>query len=172
MGVRTKKWANVSLPSSSPSAAPTPASLTFKGGPELTLDTKGRVTVPANWRNLLNEQAGGQLVVTKDNAGCLALYPPRAFAQLEAVLARLGGEDAGWRRFILGNATELDIDSGSRILIPPELRRWAGLQDGGTVKFMGVGHYLELWDLGRHEAKESETTRGPMPALLREMVWA
>jgi MraZ protein len=128
--------------------------------------------VPAQWRNPLNERAGGQLVVTKNHAGCLALYPPPAFAQLEAVLARLGAEDEGWRRFILGNANELEIDSGSRVLIPPELRRWAGLQDGGVVKFIGVGAYLELWDISRYDATESKTTQGPLPTLLREMVWS
>ncbi len=164
MGVRTKKWAYVSLPS------PSPSQLRFRGGPELTLDIKGRVTVPSNWRNLLNEHAGGQLIVTKSQLGCLALYPPTAFAQLEAVLARLGAEHEDWRSFFLGNACDLEIDSGSRVLIPPELRRWAGLQDGGVVKFKGVGANLQLWDLSRHEVHEAKTQQSAMPQLLRDMV--
>jgi MraZ protein len=162
--VRTKKWAYVSLPSSSP------LPLAFRGGPELTLDIKGRVTMPAHWRTRLNEQAGGQLVVTKSNLGCLVLYPPAVFAQVEAVVARLGAEHEDWRSFILGNACDLEIDSGSRILIPPELRRWAGMQDGGVVKFKGVGAYLQLWDLTRHDASETKTQQSEMPATLREMV--
>ncbi len=169
MGFRTKKWAYVSLPSSSPLLPQLP--LSFRGGPELTLDTKGRVTMPAPWRTALNERAGGQLVATKSHLGCLALYPPAAFAQVEAVLARLGAEHEGWRSFILGNACDLEIDSGSRILIPPELRRWAGMQDGGVVKFKGVGAYLQLWDITRHEAAEMKTQQSEMPLLLREMVF-
>ena len=136
----------------------------------LTLDSKGRVTVPARWRDALQEAVKGQLVLTKDPAGCLGLYPPPAWEQLEAVLLRLSSEDEDWRRLYLGHVHELEIDSAARVLIPPELRRWAGLREGESVLFMGVGPYFELWDIARYEANELKTIAKGKPEALRQLV--
>lgn len=138
----------------------------YNGGPVLTLDAKGRLTVPALWRDLLNEQTGGKLILTKDPANCLALFPPSVYAQLAAVLDDLPDEFAGWRRLYNGSLTHLEIDSASRILIPPELRRWAGFEENGSVIFMGIGTHFELWDPRRSEAQESQVlSKGKPPAL-------
>ncbi|HLL18676.1 MAG TPA: cell division/cell wall cluster transcriptional repressor MraZ, partial [Rubrivivax sp.] len=59
-------------------------------------------------------------------------------------------------------------DSGSRVLIPPELRAWAGMEK--EVKFMGVGSHFELWDMARHEAREAETLSRGRPEALRNLV--
>ena len=136
----------------------------------LTLDGKGRLTVPARWRELLNEHVAGQLVLTKDPAGCLGLYPPPAWAQLEAVVSELPAEDEDWRRLYLGNAHDLEIDSASRILLPPELRRWAGMKEGEPIMIMGVGAYFELWDIARYEAREAHTIARGRPEKLRNVV--
>lgn len=144
----------------------------FSGGPVLTLDGKGRVTVPSKWRDQINEKAGGQLVLCKDPAGCLGLYPPDIFTQLADVLVTLTGEDADeWRRLYLGSQNELEIDSGSRVLIPPELRRWAGMKENGQVVFMGVGAHFELWDPARSDARESQVIAKGKPEALRNLVW-
>lgn len=136
------------------------------------MDTKGRVVVPAVWRDRLLESEGikGQLILTKDPAGCLGLYPPPAFAQLEAALETLGGEDADWSRLYLGNAQDLEIDGASRILLTPELRRWAGMKDGEPIMFMGVGAYFELWDSTRHDANEAQAIARGKPEALRKLV--
>jgi MraZ protein len=142
------------------------------------LDGKGRLTVPSKWRDQINEKAGGQLVITKNPAGCLGLYPPQVFQQLADVLTTLTGPDAPeWRRLYLGSQAELEIDSGSRILIPPELRRWAGFKEkdkeegGGQVIFMGVGAHFELWDPERSEARESQLIAKGLPEVLRDLVF-
>jgi MraZ protein len=143
----------------------------FFGGPVLTLDGKGRLTVPSKWRDQINEKAAGQLVLCKDPSGCLGLYPPSVFSQLADVLVALTGEDADeWRRLYLGSQNELEIDSGSRILIPPELRRWAGFEEQGKVVFMGVGAHFELWDPARSEARESQVIAKGKPEALRSLV--
>ncbi len=146
------------------------APLWFRGGPVLTLDAKGRLTVPARWREQLAAQAPGPLVLTKDPAGCLGLYPQAAFAQLEAVLMTLPSEDAAWKRLYLGHAHELEVDSGSRILMPPELRRWAGMKEGGSVTFMGVGAYFELWDSELMERQEAQALAQGRPQALKDLV--
>lgn len=137
----------------------------------LTLDGKGRLTVPSKWRDQINEKAAGQLVLCKDPAGCLGLYPPSVFAQLADVLVALTGPDAAeWRRLYLGSQNELEIDSASRVLIPPELRRWAGFDEQGKVVFMGVGAHFELWDPARGEARESQVIAKGKPEALRDLV--
>ena len=134
----------------------------------LTLDGKGRITVPARWRELLVATVNGQLVVTKNADGCLSLYPLSVWGPLEGLLLSLPAENDAWRRFFIGSATEVEIDGSSRVLIPPELRAWAGLDK--DVKFMGVGPHFELWDKDRYEAKEAEALARGRPEALRNLV--
>ncbi len=142
--------------------------MVFRGGPVLTLDGKGRVTVPVRWRDMLVATVQGLLVVAKNPDGCLSLYPLPVWEQFEASLLSLTTEDEAWRRFFVGSATEVEIDSASRVLIPPELRSWAGLER--EVKFMGVGPNFELWDMARYEAREAEVIARGRPEALRTLV--
>lgn len=142
--------------------------MVFRGGPVLTLDAKGRLTVPVRWRDMLMATVQGQLVVAKNPDGCLSLYPLPVWEQFEASLLSLTTEDEAWRRFFVGSATEVEIDSASRVLIPPELRSWAGLER--EVKFMGVGPNFELWDMARYEAREAEVLARGRPEALRTLV--
>lgn len=141
----------------------------FRGGPVLTLDAKGRLTVPARYRDVLVEAVGGQLVVTKNPAGCLTLYPRSVWDAFEAELAALPMRHEGWRRLYIGSATDVEIDGGSRVLIPPELRAWAGLER--EVVFMGVGDKFELWDRARYEAGEALTIASGLPDELQNKVF-
>lgn len=142
--------------------------MVFRGGPVLTLDAKGRLTVPVRWRDMLVATVQGQLVVAKNPDGCLSLYPLPVWEQFEASLLSLTTEDEAWRRFFVGSATEVEIDSAARVLIPPELRSWAGLER--EVKFMGVGPNFELWDMARYEAREAEVLARGRPEALRTLV--
>ena len=134
----------------------------------MTLDGKGRLTVPARWRELLDAAVQGQMVVAKNPDGCLSLYPLPVWEQFEASLLALPTEDEAWRRFFIGSATDVEIDSASRVLIPPELRAWAGLEK--DVKFMGVGPHFELWDMARHDTREAEAMALGRPQALRNLV--
>lgn len=133
----------------------------------LTLDQKGRITVPARWREQLMAAVGGKLIITKNADGGLALYPPPVWEQLERVVLELTADDDPWRRILAGNSEEVEIDSASRVLIPPDLRRWAGLER--EVKFMGLGTYFELWDLGRYEVHEAQAIARGKPEALRNL---
>lgn len=142
--------------------------MVFRGGPVLSLDVKGRVIVPSRWRDLLVSDAQGRLVTTKHPDGCLALYPLPVWDKLEAHLLGLTGENDAWRRLLLGSATDTDLDAGSRVLLPPELREWAQLDR--QVKFIGMGAHFELWDPARHDAREAVTIAQGRPEPLRNMV--
>ncbi len=142
--------------------------MVFRGGPVLTLDGKGRITVPARWRDVLVATVQGQMIVAKNPDGCLSLYPLPVWEAFENSVLSLATENDAWRRFFIGSATEVELDGAARVLIPPELRDWAGLVE--KVKFMGVGSHFELWDSARHEAREAEALALGRPEALRNLV--
>ena len=142
--------------------------MVFRGGPVLTLDGKGRLGVPTRWRELLMANVQGQMIVAKNPDGCLSLYPLSVWENFENSVLALATENDAWRRFFIGSATELELDGAGRVLIPPELREWAGLVE--KVKFMGVGSHFELWDSARHDAREAEALALGRPEALRNLV--
>jgi MraZ protein len=144
------------------------SSFAFRGGPVLTLDGKGRITVPARYRDVLAATVNSQMVIAKNPDGCLSLFPLPVWEQFEADLLKLPLEFEGWRRLYVGSATDVEIDGASRVLVPPELRAWAGLER--DVKFMGVGSSFELWDTARYEAGEGQLIAAGRPEVLRNMV--
>lgn len=153
MGVSGKKWWHVS---------------SFRGGPVLKLDEKGRITVPSKFSAVLVATVQGQLVVCKSPDGCLALFPLPVWEQFESEMRSWPLHLEGWRRLYVGSATDVEIDGSSRVLIPPELRKWAGLDR--EVKFMGVGAYFELWDSARYEEREAAMLAAERPEQLRNFV--
>ena len=134
----------------------------------LTLDGKGRLTVPARWRDLLMSAVGGQLMVSKSHVRCLSLFPRPVWDQFETRLNALPASADGLRRLYIGSATEVAIDSASRVLLPPELRAWAGLER--EVIFMGLGNRFELWDRARYEAHEAAVLEQDMSSQLDTLV--
>ncbi len=142
--------------------------LIFRGGPVLTLDTKGRIVVPARHRDVLLAICQGKMIIAKNPDGCLSLFPLPVWETFEAELVNLSVEYDAWRRLYIGSATDVDIDSGSRVLIPPELRQWACLEK--DVKFMGVGSNFELWDSARYDAREVAAIAAGRPEPVRNLV--
>lgn len=134
----------------------------------LVLDAKGRLTVPSRHRDVLMATVNGQMMISKNPARCLTLYPRPVWDAFEAELLRLPMKDEAWRRLFIGSAVDVEIDSGSRVLVPPELREWAGLER--DVVFMGVGEKFELWDKARYEAGEALTIAGGLPEALQNKV--
>jgi len=124
--------------------------------------------VPSRHRDVLMSTVEGQMVVTKNPAGCLTLYPKPVWDAFEAELARLPMKHEAWRRLYIGSAADVEIDGGSRVLVPPELRAWAGLDR--EVLFMGVGDKFELWDKARYEAGEALTIAAGLPEELQNKV--
>ncbi len=118
-----------------------------------TLDDKGRLTLPAKYRDVL---AAG-VVISRWFDGCLAIYPIATWAELVRKLSLLPVADSkarNFRRFILSGAADDVPDSAGRILIPPYLRDYAHLN--GNVIVAGNGPYLEVWNADRwqHQLRE------------------
>ena len=104
------------------------------------------------------------MVVTKNPARCLTLFPRPVWEQFEARLAELPASHDRLRRLFIGSATEVTIDGASRVLLPPELREWAGLER--DVIFMGMGNSFELWDKARYAAQEARLLEQDLSAQL------
>lgn len=126
----------------------------FRGVTNLSLDAKGRVAMPARYRDRLMESCGGRLVITIDRDGCLLIYPLPEWERIEQALMARPNMDKQVRRLqrlLLGHATECELDGQGRILVPPPLREFAGL-DKRTV-LVGQGNKFELWDEARWSAQ-------------------
>lgn len=141
----------------------------FQGTSALALDAKGRLTVPARHRELLTSLASGQLTLTKHPEGCLMVFPRPVWEGFRAKVEALPLSAAGWKRIFLGSAMDVEIDSGSRVLVSPELRAAAGLDH--DVLLIGMGNHLELWDAQRYAAAEAKVLEQPMPEVLQDFTF-
>lgn len=140
--------------------------IVFQGASNLALDAKGRLSVPSRHREVLQLICQGRLTVTKHPDGCLMLFPRPTWEAFRDKVAALPMSAAGWKRVFLGNAMDVDIDSASRVLISPELRKSAGLTS--DVMLLGMGSHFELWDAQAHAAHEAEVMAGPLPEALKD----
>jgi MraZ protein len=140
----------------------------FLGGPVMTMDVKGRLAVPSKHIAALTELCAGRLVVCKHNDGCLWLFPQPTWDRFAATVHAWPTEHDSWRRFYLGSANPVELDSGGRLLVPPELREWAQLER--EVIFMGTGATFELWDAATYKAREVSTRAAGRPEAVRSVV--
>ena len=148
----------------------------FKGGSTVNLDTKGRMALPTRYRGQLEEDCGGRLVLTVHGDGCLLLYPAPEWEEIERKLVRLPNQNQKTRllqRMLLGHATEVEVDSHGRILIPPRLRDFAKLDK--RVVLTGLGNKFEIWneeawEQSRAAWMEAEGEDGEMPESLENLI--
>ena len=143
--------------------------IVFQGSSALTLDGKGRITVPARHRDALAVLTNSQLTLTKHPVGCLLVFPRQAWLSFREKLLELPMQADGWRRLFLGSAVDVEVDGGSRLLVPPELREAAGLTR--DVVLLGMGQRLELWDATRYAAHEASVMASAMPEAIQGFVF-
>jgi len=130
----------------------------FRGITQLALDAKGRLAIPGKHRDALTGSADNvarTLIVTADPSRCLLVYPRATWEPIQARLMALSSfndQIRGLQRLLVGHADEVDIDGTGRILVPPALRQYAGLDH--RVVLVGQGSKFELWD----DAKWAEQT--------------
>jgi MraZ protein len=118
----------------------------FMGEYNHTVDPKGRLIVPAKFR----EQLGDEFVVTKGLDGCLFVYPSEEWHDVEEKFCNISttGKDARkFARFFFAGAADVELDKQGRVLLPPVLREYAGLHK--DVVLAGVLNHVEIWDKER-----------------------
>lgn len=136
----------------------------YQGASAMSMDAKGRVSIPARHRDALSVQCEGRVTLTRHPHGCLLLFPRPVWEMHREQIAAWPMSARAWQRIFLGNASDLDMDSAGRILISPELRNAAGLTR--DVMLLGMGSHFELWDAAKLEASESQAIAEGMPDVL------
>ena len=138
----------------------------FQGASSLSLDAKGRLSVPTRHREVLSATASGQLTITRHPDGCLMIFPRPAWEKCRERIAALPMSAQWWKRIFLGNAMDVEMDGTGRVLVSPELRLAAGITRESVL--LGMGSYFELWDKATHDAKEAEAMQAEMPDVFRD----
>jgi len=140
---------------------PAGTSAVFRGVTQLALDAKGRLAIPGKHRAALTGSAENPertLIVTADPSRCLLVYPRDTWEPLQARLMGLSSfnvEIRGLQRLLVGHADEVEMDSTGRILVPPALRQYAGLEH--HVVLVGQGNKFELWDEAQWQEQTART---------------
>ena len=136
----------------------------FQGSSALSLDAKGRLTVPTRHRDALLVQSEGRLTLTRHPDGCLMLFPRPVWEVHRERIAALPISARPWQRIFLGSAADIDMDSAGRILVSPELRQAATLTK--DVMLLGMGSHFEIWDTQLLAAKDQEAIAAGVPESL------
>lgn len=144
----------------------------FRGRHEHTIDAKGRTSLPARYREVLAHAKEKRVVLTSALDPCLVAYAMSEWTAFEEKLSKLPQFDRAvqkLKRIYVSGAVDCEIDDSGRILVPPTLREYAGLQK--DVLWAGNGKYAELWDkkrwLSHFETTEDE--RREISARLAEL---
>jgi len=130
----------------------------FRGFNKISIDNKGRLAVPSRYRELISVQAENSLVITLNPLDrSLWLYPLPEWNVIEDKLASLSDFDKQSRRtkqMMRGYATDCQLDSQGRILIPKELRDYSELSK--KVVILGQGNKFEIWNEKAWEVQRDE----------------
>jgi len=110
------------------------------------VDAKGRLAVPTRYREALQSGAAGKQVLTAHPHRCILLYPASAWEPIRARIMGFSSFDAQtslWKRLLVGFAEEVQLDASGRLLISPELRKFASFEK--EVMMVGQGSHFEIW---------------------------
>jgi MraZ protein len=123
----------------------------FRGRHEYTLDDKGRLAVPTRFRDSIERDSDdNQTVVLTNFDRCLVAYPMKEWAALEDKIMSLPQFDPrtiSFQRFFVSSANECILDKAGRILIPPTLRQYAGIEREAVI--LGSINKFEIWSKAR-----------------------
>jgi MraZ protein len=117
----------------------------FIGEYRHTFDTKNRISLPAKFR----KQLGASVIVTRGFDKCLFVYPKSAWKTEAAKMAKHSLGNAAGRglaRLMLAGASEAEVDSAGRILVPDYLKSYASMSVKSVIA--GVSERVEIWDEG------------------------
>ncbi len=118
----------------------------LNGVTKLNLDAKGRLAIPSRYRERLQDDCAGRLVITLDPERRMVIYPYHKWKAVEDKLVKLPSTRSAMKikRLVLGHASDCDMDKNGRINLPSLLREITGLYK--QVVLVGIGNKFEVWD--------------------------
>jgi MraZ protein len=125
---------------------------------EHTIDDKGRLTIPSKYREALDHG----LVITRGLDRCLYIFPLEEWERLSLKIRELPMTDLDSRafvRFLFAKASDCIPDRQGRVIIPPGLRVYAGLNDNVIVA--GAHNHLEVWDSQTYQTLDAKVESDP-----------
>lgn len=126
--------------------------ISFLGEYEATLDAKGRFLLPAGFKRQLPEGESTRFVINRGFEKCLSLYPIQSWQPLYDQISSLNDFDPKvreFRRYFLNGAIEVEPDTAGRILIPQNLKDYAGL--GKDLVLAAAVNKIEIWDKEKYQ---------------------
>lgn len=138
---------------------------TLMGTYEHTMDAKGRMAFPTK----LRERLGVSFIVTIGLDGCLYVYSNEDWDIFTEKLQTLTGAKAKAAKMLIVNACVVEPDKQGRILVPQNLREYAGLDHDVTV--LGVINRAEIWDAAKFKAFSSEITNDMLSEALADLAF-
>ena len=137
----------------------------FRGINGINIDAKGRIVMPTRYRERLQLDSKGIVVLTIDTEErCLLLYPLPAWEEIEKKLSALPSFNPAARRIqrlLIGHATDVEMDQQGRVLLPGALREYAELQKRAVL--VGQGKKFELWDEAHWEERREKWLKEEKP---------
>ena len=147
----------------------------FKGINNINIDVKGRMAIPAKYRACIESNAASRMVVTIDTEDkFLLLYDLSEWEKIEKKITALPTFNKATRRIqrlLIGHATDVELDSQGRILLPSQLRSYADIDK--KITLIGQGNKFEIWssDVWQHSCDEwlQEENDGSLPDELSDI---
>ena len=139
----------------------------------VSLDAKGRLSIPARYRADFKLQNQPKIVITKDpQYPSLKVYPGKEWVDISSKLESLQGLDPIVRNIqwtILGNAYESELDINGRMIlrIPADLQKYAEIEDQKQIALVGMGNKFEIWNTKSWEMRQ---TGGSLSAEILDVV--
>lgn len=128
----------------------------FRGSSSHTCDPKGRLIVPSRFRDVIKAGGGEGVILTTSMTDALSAYSYDEWSKVESrIMASRSPNISALRRFFLGNSQDCSCDKQGRILIPKNLREYAGIEK--EIILVGLVDHFEVWSLERWDAENQNT---------------
>ena len=124
----------------------------FLGEYEATLDPKGRFLLPAALNKQIAEEGNDPFIINRGFEKCLSLYPSKNWEPIFNEVSKLNDFDPkvrSFRRYFLNGATMMELDSAGRLLIPQNLKEYAGLEK--DIVLVTAVNKIEIWDKVKYQ---------------------
>jgi MraZ protein len=143
----------------------------FIGEYESTVDAKGRFLLPAGFKKQLPALEGSTFVLNRGFEKCLTLYPITSWKPLQEKISLLNDFDPkvrAFRRYFLNGATQIDLDTAGRLLLPKSLMEYAGLEK--DIVLVSAMNKIEIWDKQKYQEFFDDMTPDGFSNLANEVM--